>query len=367
MSSVPRVSVVIPVYNRADVIAPTLDSATSQTHPSYEVIVVDDGSSDGVADLVAARWPQVRIVRQDRNRGCAAALNRGVAEAKGELVAFLDSDDIWSPDKLLLQTEDFDRHPECALSFTDVLTGRTGLFPRLSAKRIPDGSEPERLLEQILDGAAILPSSVLLRKRDLEQAGGLDGGMRTAHDRDLWLGLVPLGSFRFLPLPLVRRVVLSDALSHSTQTCARDYERILTRFLERPEGAPFRRRRRILRARSLLRLAVRHADSHDLVSTLACVGRALWQDPFLAFRSRGTRVALAEVQSKLGWELFRALFGRRRRTALRRALRRLPWRRVEDASARVAGWPPFRPPADAAPRRRSKERRPAPPSAGVPA
>jgi hypothetical protein len=141
----PRVSVVIPVYNRASTIGWTLDSVLAQTFRSYEVIVVDDGSADDSAELVAGRYPQARVLRLDRNRGVAAAVNCGVRAARGELIAFLDSDDLWSPDKLALQVEDLERHSAAVLSFTDITYGRSGIG-RLYSRLYP--IQPERLLEQ---------------------------------------------------------------------------------------------------------------------------------------------------------------------------------------------------------------------------
>ncbi|MHB8974346.1 MAG: glycosyltransferase family 2 protein [Pirellulaceae bacterium] len=100
----PTVSVVIPCYNRACFIAEAIQSALRQTHPPLEVIVVDDGSTDQSADVAAAFGPPVRVISQI-NQGPSAARNRGIAEARGEWIAFLDSDDLWEPQKLSLQMD----------------------------------------------------------------------------------------------------------------------------------------------------------------------------------------------------------------------------------------------------------------------
>ena len=101
----PLVSVVVPTYNRAYCLARTIDSALGQTHPSVEVIVVDDGSVDETAEMVAARYgsdARVRLIRQ-ANAGVSAARNTGLRVARGDYVALLDSDDVWEPWKLELQ------------------------------------------------------------------------------------------------------------------------------------------------------------------------------------------------------------------------------------------------------------------------
>ena len=164
-----RVSVVVPMYNAAASIRRTLDSVLAQTYPSFEVIVIDDGSSDDSAACVASHHPDVRLLRQERNAGAAAAANRGVAAAQGELIAFLDSDDLWSPDKLALQVEDFDDHPEAVLSFTDITYGRSGIGTLYSWLYPID---PGRLPEQLMEENPALPSAVMVRKSDFARVGG---------------------------------------------------------------------------------------------------------------------------------------------------------------------------------------------------
>src|SRR6185436_10196720 len=110
----PLVSVVVPTYNRAYCLARTIDSALGQTHPSVEVIVVDDGSVDETAEMVAARYgsdARVRLIRQ-ANAGVSAARNTGLRVARGDYVALLDSDDVWEPWKLELQVACMRARPE---------------------------------------------------------------------------------------------------------------------------------------------------------------------------------------------------------------------------------------------------------------
>jgi glycosyltransferase involved in cell wall biosynthesis len=116
------VSVVIPTFNRAGLIARAIDSALAQTHPALEVIVVDDGSTDGTAELVRRRYAaelRVRCLTQT-NQGVCAARNRGLAEARGDYVALLDSDDVWRPWKLELQLSCLRAVPEAGMVWTDM-------------------------------------------------------------------------------------------------------------------------------------------------------------------------------------------------------------------------------------------------------
>jgi glycosyltransferase involved in cell wall biosynthesis len=117
VNSFPRVSVVIPTYNRLQLLKETLDSVLRQTIPVHEIIVVDDGSTDATHDLVRSYRPPVVLVTQE-HLGLPVARNRGIAQATGEWIAFLDSDDIWTPTKIERQLQYLDQHPSCGFVHT---------------------------------------------------------------------------------------------------------------------------------------------------------------------------------------------------------------------------------------------------------
>ncbi len=119
----PLVSVVVPTYNRAYCLPRTVDSALAQTHPSVEVIIVDDGSTDDTSDLVAARYgddARVRLIRRT-NGGVSAARNTGLGDARGDYVALLDSDDVWEPWKLELQLACMRARPDVGMTWTEMV------------------------------------------------------------------------------------------------------------------------------------------------------------------------------------------------------------------------------------------------------
>lgn len=116
----PKVSVVIPTYNRGYIVREAIESVLAQTFGDFEVIVVDDGSADDTAEKIAAiRDSRVRYIRQS-NAGVSAARNRGVAEARGEIISFLDSDDLWKPEKLTHEVRFLEEHPEVPAVFGDI-------------------------------------------------------------------------------------------------------------------------------------------------------------------------------------------------------------------------------------------------------
>ena len=127
-SFAPRVSVVMPVRDRAHCVARAIDGVLGQTYRDFELIVVDDGSSDGTADIAAGYGDALTLIRQPA-AGAYQARNRGIAAAKGELIAFADSDDVWLPGKLEAQVPLLYR-PEVALVFGDtVIEGEMGGLP----------------------------------------------------------------------------------------------------------------------------------------------------------------------------------------------------------------------------------------------
>lgn len=110
MDNAPTVSVIIPTYNRRNLVELALVSVVQQTYQDYEIIVVDDGSTDGTASWVGLHYPQVRLIQRQENQGVAAARNIGVCEARGRFIAFLDSDDQWLP--TYLERQDSYDHPQ---------------------------------------------------------------------------------------------------------------------------------------------------------------------------------------------------------------------------------------------------------------
>ena len=209
--SIPRVSVLMPVRNGAETLGEAIESIRRQTLPDWELIVVDDGSEDGTADLVrkAARQdPRVRLFRQPP-LGLVAALNRAVAEACGELLARLDADDRARPDRLLRQVSHMDRHPEVGVL--------GGAVQRFGAKRgiwrFPTPND--RLKATLIFGTPFAHPAVIFRAEVMRTSGGgYREEFRAAEDLDLWERLA--GSVNFANLP----DVVIDYRVHSGQVTA---------------------------------------------------------------------------------------------------------------------------------------------------
>jgi glycosyltransferase involved in cell wall biosynthesis len=191
------ISVIIPAYNRAREVGNAIDSALAQTLPPLEVIVVDDGSTDETPEVLARYGDRIRIVRQE-NQGVAAARNAGIAVARGELLAFLDSDDVWLPRKSELQAARIDADPELGLVHCGVDFEGTGI--RLDGM---EGSVATEILR--LDRSVIVAhgSGVMVPRRVAEEVGGFDPRMRVSEDWDFCYRVAARYRIAFVAEPLV--------------------------------------------------------------------------------------------------------------------------------------------------------------------
>ena len=220
----PEVSVIIPAYNRRAMLLEAIDSVLAQSNRAFELIVIDDGSTDGTCESEQLRRlaETIRLERID-HRGPAAARNRGVAMARAPLVAFLDSDDLWSPDKLERQLAFMRDNPGCAIS-------QTGEIWLRGAQRVnPAIRHRKRAGDIFLDSlrtCLIGMSSVMMRAELFRSSGGFDEHMAAAEDYDLWLRILIDHEVGLLDQPLVtRRGGRADQLS--AKTPALDRFRIL--------------------------------------------------------------------------------------------------------------------------------------------
>ncbi len=179
-----RVSVIIPTYNRAALLKEAIESVRSQTYANWELIVVDDGSTDDTQSIISQnRDSRIRYFYQ-KNAGVSAARNRGIEESRSPLIAFLDSDDLWVPEKLERQVHVMKQHPE-----TGLLYGQVGRYSISDSNR----SEVEPLkglmtVPELLNGPRTLfTSTVIVRRACLEQAGLFDTELHVGEDFDLFL------------------------------------------------------------------------------------------------------------------------------------------------------------------------------------
>ena len=179
----PVVSVVIPTYNRLPKVKDAIDSVLSQTYRDFEFWVVDDGSTDGTGEALRVFGNKIKYISQD-NRGASAARNLGARVSRGKYLAFLDSDDLWEPEKLEIQVKCMEENPQFPLCYTDEIWIRKGI--RVNPKK-RHGKYSGWIFEKCLPLCIISPSSALMRRALFEETGGFDETLPVCEDYDFWL------------------------------------------------------------------------------------------------------------------------------------------------------------------------------------
>lgn len=208
----PRVSVVIPAFNRWRLLAEAIDSVLAQSYRDFELIVVDDGSTDATASELAKLASRLQFFVTER-RGVSAARNLGVSQSRGHYIAFLDSDDLWFNSKLERQTGFMDEHPEFHICQTDEIWIRNGVRVNPSAvHQKPSGDIFSRSLKLCL----VSPSAVMMTKALFERTGGFDEAFPVCEDYDLWLRISAQHQVPLIPDRLtIKRGGHADQLSRS--------------------------------------------------------------------------------------------------------------------------------------------------------
>lgn len=223
----PLVSVVVPVYNGERFLAAALRSILGQDYHHFELIVVDDGSTDGSAEI-ARSFDRVLYMYQ-KNQGVASAWNSGIAASGGEFIAFLAQDDLWTPNKLGVQVHHMINHPN--LQYT-IAKARCFLEPGCA---IPSGFRKE-LLEE--DRVAWIVETMLARKSLFESTGGFNSSLTTVEDVDWFVGLRDAGTpMAVIPEVLLYRRIHDDNFSYRVlEENAQNLLRIVRQSILRQRG-----------------------------------------------------------------------------------------------------------------------------------
>ncbi|MGD8253253.1 MAG: glycosyltransferase family A protein [Syntrophobacterales bacterium] len=206
----PKVSVIIPTYNRADMVVEAVESVLAQDMTGFELIIIDDGSTDETEERLSAYGSRLKYYQQV-NAGVSAARNRGLTLSAAPLISFLDSDDLWLPSKLQIQHTYMTENPEIHICQTEEIWWRNGrrVNPKKHHQK-PSGNIFRRSLELCL----VSPSAVMIRRELFEKVGYFDEGLPMAEDYDLWLRVAVEYPVKLLPESLViKRGGHSDQLS----------------------------------------------------------------------------------------------------------------------------------------------------------
>lgn len=273
-----RISVVIPTYNSASLVVEAIRSVLAQTVSAHEVIVVDDGSDDDTASRMAEFGSSIRYIKKP-NGGVSSARNRGIAEATGDLIGFLDADDVWHPRKLEIQLAILSDRPDIGLLGTGVYSWPASSHPGVSAI-LP---VVKVSFEQLLTKNRLGTSTVLIRSSIFQTVGNFDQSLQGPEDYDMWLRIARCAAVYILPTSLVGyRGAVPNSLSKNAVRMESGLRRIMAKLIS--DGtfrkSPFLRRKSWSYVYCSCGLMYR--DSGQLTKALNLFVRSIFSWPFRA-------------------------------------------------------------------------------------
>ncbi len=274
-----RVSVIIPVYNGAATISRALASVFAQTFPAFEIVVVDDGSTDDTPAVLASYGDRIHVVTQS-NRGPSAARNAGIRASQGEYVAFIDDDDEWMPEKLARCAAVLDQDLNCVLAYTGAFKVDLAGRPMPNQDSQTWGLDSPTLAQMLERPWNVVPSQLMVRRAVLERCGGFDERCVTACE-DLYFLLLARehGYFRSVPESLVRkstRPLYPRALNRE-QACELFVRLVRERYGASATGLIREfRRMRIKVMRHMARLLMEEGRPSD---ARRCLARVIYYQP----------------------------------------------------------------------------------------
>ncbi|MEL6777681.1 MAG: glycosyltransferase family 2 protein [Cyanobacteria bacterium J06597_16] len=226
----PKVSIIIPAYNAMRYLPETLDSALSQSFSDFEIMIVDDGSTDNIKDwFINLRDSRVRLISQT-NQGKSVALNEGIAQTSGEYIAFLDADDLWEPTKLEKQVQCLQADPQVGLVYTwTALADETG---QATGRILASHAEGQVWKTLILKNILACGSTPMVRRQCFDVVGLFSPELPPAEDWDMWLRLAACYSFAVIKQPLVRYRKHAGNTSAMWQQMQTSSQSVLTRAFQ---------------------------------------------------------------------------------------------------------------------------------------
>lgn len=293
----PLVSVVIPVYNCESYLAEAIDSVLAQDYPHVELIVLDDGSTDG-SRAVIERYPESKFVRESHaNMGQSATLNKGWAMAKGGILSYLSADDALLPGAISKAVEQLKANPDAVMVYGDYQLMDSG------SKTTEHVSAPDFSYREMVGDIVVQPGpGVFFRREGFDRLGGWDVSLRQTPDYEYWLRLALTGRFLHVPVTWARFRVHEKSQSYHSTTAEKSDEviHVLQRYFERTGIPPDIAK---LRPQSIAMACVAAARFHLRAGRNGFfwrrLGEAIRQYPPIVFRARALRMILDAVRHRM--------------------------------------------------------------------
>lgn len=272
----PEVSVIIPTYNSASFVGDAVESALDQTFTDFEVLVIDDGSTDDTERVLEKYASSVRYIHQ-ANGGVAVARNRGIEESRGRLVAFLDADDTWYPRKLERQVAALGKGSDCRACYSAFTVVDSKLLPL----RINRSERRGKALEDLLMRGNVIGSicTVVCERSLFSEVGGFDPLLSQCADWEMWIRLAAHTEFLYLDEPLVTYRQHNSNMSRSATLLEHDSFLVLEKgYALRNLPPSLHARRRAAFARNYMVLAGTYFHAHRYLDFARCALRAVTMD-----------------------------------------------------------------------------------------
>jgi glycosyltransferase involved in cell wall biosynthesis len=272
------VSVVTATFNMGNYLSETVRSVLSQSYQNFEMIVVDDGSQDNTQEVMKSflNDPKIRYVRLDRNRGQTAAKNRGLAEAKGRYVGFVDADNLWKPFKLEHQLPLFKNSERIGVVYSDAeYIDENGKILPYKKRNYHEGL----ITNELLLSNFVNFNSALVRRECIQEVGGFDENLSMGIDWDLWLRISTRYEFAFLPEQTYSYRLWANQMSHQKKKRFQNAMKILDKFEQKYSG--FVALKTLQEARALVYrdLALACADIEENKNAYRYIARAIKEMP----------------------------------------------------------------------------------------
>ena len=228
----PAVSIIIPTYNRGHVLGRAIQSVLAQTYQDFDLIIIDDGSTDETEKLVKSfNSEMIRYIRHNENKGPAAARNTGIQLASGDYIAFLDSDDEWMPEKLEKQMRIFEKAPlEVGIVHTGFVMTRNNKKRYIRSGGI--ASKDGGVFSNLRKGDSVLPSTTLVKVECFKRAGVFDERFSPIEDSELFLRMSRYYQFKCVNEPLVIYYLQPDSISANKSACIKPYRLMLETYFD---------------------------------------------------------------------------------------------------------------------------------------
>ena len=272
----PEVSVIIPAHNAAQYLPEAVDSVLGQTFNDFEILIIDDGSTDNTEEVLRRYHSKVRYFSQ-QNSGVAVTRNRGIERAQGRYIAFLDADDTWMPHKLERQMAAMAEHKDyriCYSAFT--VTG-----PDLAPISVSRSRRQSHALEDLLlqGNVVATPTTVMGERALFVEAGGFDPALSQCADWDMWVRLAALTDFLYIDEPLACYRQHSSNMSRNAPLLEQDSFRVLEKgFAMDGVREQLRARRRFALARNYMVVAGTHFHAGNYRDFARCAARSVMMD-----------------------------------------------------------------------------------------